>query len=108
MPFDKKYDDVFEFAIKDAVQEKESECIRMDKVLVSVNLITTMMDHIYNADIIVADLSGLRANVFYELGIAHSINTSNKTIMIANEDEEIPFDIRLYNVIKYNHIHMFS
>ena len=44
------------------------------------NILADIIPPIYNADIVLADLTGLNPNVMYELGIAHSLN--KKTIMI--------------------------
>ena len=52
------------------------------------------------ADVLIADLSEHNPNVFYELGIAHAL--TNKTIMISS-DEDIPFDLSPYRVIRYKH-----
>lgn len=56
---------------------------------------------IYNADVILADLSGLNPNVMYELGIAHSLN--KKTIVITRDDlETLPFDLKQYRAKDYS------
>ena len=57
------------------------------------------MDGIIDADIIIADLTSKNPNVFYELGIAHSIG--NKTVMTCQKEEKLPFDIANYRVIFY-------
>lgn len=55
---------------------------------------------IYSADVIIADLTGLNANVFYELGLAHAMN---KNVVIITQDiEELPFDIRPYRANQYS------
>lgn len=48
----------------------------------------------------IADLTGRNPNVFYELGIAHAV--SNKTIMTAQQIEDVPFDLQSYRVILYD------
>lgn len=46
------------------------------------NILSDIIAPIYEADIILADLTGLNPNVMYELGIAHTLN--KKTIIITN------------------------
>jgi hypothetical protein len=58
-----------------------------------------IVEGIVNADIVIADLTNRNANVFYELGIAHA--AGNKTIMVAQKMEDVPFDIANYRVILY-------
>ena len=102
MPFDEKFDDVFEFAIQPAANAKGYNCVRMDQIAGPLNLIHEMIHNIYTADVVIADLTGKNANVFYELGLAHSVPVPNKTIMITEENEKIPFDIGAFQVLKYN------
>jgi hypothetical protein len=60
-----------------------------------------IIEGILDSDIVIADLTTRNANVFYELGIAHS--TSNKTIMTSQSLDDVPFDIANYRVIIYEH-----
>lgn len=38
------------------------------------NILQDIVEGIYQADIVIADLTGLNPNVFYELGLAHAMN----------------------------------
>lgn len=49
---------------------------------------------------IIADLTGLNANVFYELGLAHAMN--KKVIIITQDIGELPFDIKSYRANEYS------
>lgn len=52
-------------------------------------------------DLVVADLTDLNPNVFYELGVRHALRGLG-TIMIMDEEQTaIPFDIHAYRVIKF-------
>lgn len=65
------------------------------------NILADIIPPIYNADIILADLTGLNANVMYELGIAHSLN--KKTIVITRDDVgNLPFDLKQYRARGYS------
>ena len=55
---------------------------------------------IRDADLIVADISGGNANVFYELAIAHGYDIP--TVHIQNSGNKIPFDIQDMSVIDYD------
>jgi hypothetical protein len=49
---------------------------------------------------VIADLTGGNPNVFYELGVAHAMG--DKTIMIAQDVDRLPFDLRNYRVLPYS------
>lgn len=54
---------------------------------------------IETADLIVADLTGRNANVFYELGIAH--RGRRPSILLAQSSGDIPFDLGAYRALIY-------
>ena len=64
------------------------------------NIIQDIIEGIYQADVIIADLTGLNANVFYELGLAHAMN--KKVIIITQDLSELPFDIKSYRANEYS------
>ena len=65
------------------------------------NILQDIIQPIYEADMIIADLTGLNANVMYELGLAHSFN--KKTIIITKDDiATLPFDLKQYRVKDYD------
>ena len=65
------------------------------------NILADIIQPIYDADVVIADLTGLNANVMYELGIAHSFN--KKTIIITRDDmSSLPFDLKQYRTKGYS------
>ena len=64
------------------------------------NIMKDIIQPIYDADVILANLTGLNANVMYELGIAHALD--KKTIMITQDDiNSLPFDLKQYRTQHY-------
>jgi len=53
------------------------------------------------ADFVIADLTGQNCNVFYELGVRHALR--NNAILIAQDIEDIPFDLRGQRAIPYRY-----
>jgi len=49
--------------------------------------------------LIIADLTGRNPNVFYEVGIAHTLG--KEVIMITQNEEDVPFDLRHLKYILY-------
>ena len=64
------------------------------------NILKDVIDGIDKADVVVADLTDLNANVFYELGIAHAMQKD--VVMITQDRESVPFDLRSYRVLEYD------
>jgi hypothetical protein len=54
---------------------------------------------IYNSKFVIADCTKKNANVFYELGIAHTLG--KPAIMIAQNKDDIPFDVQGKRYIIY-------
>lgn len=77
------------------------KCWRVDEIARPGSITKDIVEGILDADVIIADLTDRNANVFYELGIAHA--TGNKTIMTAQSEKDVPFDIASYRVIYYDH-----
>lgn len=64
------------------------------------NILADIIQPIFEADIIIADLTKLNANVMYELGVAHALN--KKTIVITRDNlENLPFDLKQYRAKNY-------
>lgn len=100
MSFDQKYDNVFERSIRPAFEDSGYICKRADRSLGTENIPRRVIQDIIDADIVLADLSENSPNVFYELGVSHSVG--NKTLIIISDDAEIPFDIASYRTRKYS------
>ncbi len=79
--------DIYERMIKETVEDAglELQCIRADEVSKPGAIIKDIMKRLYEADVVIADLSGLNANVCYELGVRHALKGG--TIMIVDDGE---------------------
>jgi len=101
MPFSDEHNlnRFFYDTLKPYLEKSNYICERAD-ISEGHNLDRRIIDGIYSADIIIADLTGQNCNVFYELGISHTIY--KKTLMISQSLDSIPFDVNTYDVLKYN------
>jgi hypothetical protein len=103
----KDSDDAFDLIIQPAISEFSVEiggfpfeCLRADKVCEANNIVKDIARRLNDADVVIADLTGQNANVFYELGVRHAL--IGRTIMIARSLRDVPFDLRNYRVIAYD------
>ncbi|MCG9563531.1 nucleoside 2-deoxyribosyltransferase [Vibrio chagasii] len=100
MPFTESLNDVYEFLIKGALVEAGYQVKRADDIKSQSNILEDIVKGIIESDLIVADLTDSNANVYYELGIAHALQ--KKVVLITQEIDELPFDLKSYRVIGYS------
>lgn len=65
------------------------------------NIRTEMFQRLLTADLVIADLSIHNANVFYELGIRHSLR-EKRTFMIKSAGDSYPFDLQTDRYFTYD------
>jgi len=93
--------------IKPAFDRVGIRCFRAIDVNRTGSIDKLMYYWIYNADFVVADLSTMNANVFYELGVRHAQRKSTTLLMVEDkvfEDKRLPFD--LSHMITYGYTHL--
>jgi TIR domain-containing protein len=76
-------------------------CERGDDVFGSNVVMDDIRSSIQAADIVVADLTGKNANVFYEVGIAHTVG--KPVLLMAQSIDDVPFDLRHRRVLLYEY-----
>jgi hypothetical protein len=85
-------DENYRSVIKPSVEAEGLLCRRADEIVSNRAIMQDIWRSICEARIVVADLTGRNANVFYELGIAHTVG--KETILLAQHDEQrFPFDV---------------
>jgi hypothetical protein len=107
MPFAREFDDVY-FAIKRSVEEAvagtQLNCFRLDESRVAGRITQRLMEELGAASLCVADLTGLRPNVMWEVGYAMALG--KPTIIVTQDNEELPFDIHDMHSICYDRGHL--
>jgi acyl carrier protein phosphodiesterase len=93
---------VYEDFIKPVVESKFNlDCVRGDDMFGSNAIMDDVFTAIRDAKIVIADLTGRNANVFYEVGIAHAI--SKPVLLVSQSLDDIPFDLRHRRVQIYEY-----
>lgn len=92
MPLDEKFNDIYKFGIKEAAKEEGAYAERVDEQIFLEGILDRIFNQINKADIIVADMTGRNANVFYEVGYAHALG---KIVLLLTQNvDDIPFDLK--------------
>ena len=98
MPFNAAFDNVYE-SIKKAASGLGMKCYRADDIWEDDTIIQDVFSLINNSRIVVCDCTSKNPNVFYEIGIAHTLGRD--VILIAQSDNDIPADLRHLKYAKY-------
>jgi hypothetical protein len=99
MPFAENFDDIYRDALKPTIESLFPRCMRADDVFHNKPIVEVIWQQINRAAVVVADLTGRNPNVFYEVGIAHTIG--KEVVLLSQAMEDVPFDLRHLNVIQY-------
>jgi hypothetical protein len=74
--------------------------VRADKIAQPGMIDAQIIRNLIEADLVIADLSALNPNAFYEIGIRHMIQ--KPIIHMQLIDDKIPFDVSLYRATKFS------
>jgi hypothetical protein len=91
MPFDPSFVRLYEEHIKPTLVKMGFRVIIAKDFFTSTPIINDIWRSINEASLIVADITGKNSNVFYELGIAHTVG--KKSIILNQGKEPAPFDM---------------
>ena len=100
MPFNEEMNSIYINHIKQLGQQLELNILRADDIFTPKPFMQKVWDGICAAQLIVADCTQQNPNVFYEIGIAHTVG--KKVVLITRSEEDIPSDIKHFDFILYN------
>lgn len=100
MPFGDWYDRYYKEIYIPATKEAGFEPVRADGLFSSGAVMEQIWEQIRKSKVLLADLTGKNANVFYELGLAHA--DSKPVVLVTGNLEDVPFDLRHLRVVVYD------
>lgn len=98
MPFGAGFAPVWT-ALKEAATTGGWVCQRADDIWEDSVLVNDVVALIARSKVVVCDLTGRNANVFYEAGIAHTLG--REVVLITQSPDDVPFDLHHHRYIKY-------
>ncbi|MBF0463862.1 MAG: response regulator [Nitrospirae bacterium] len=91
MPYDDKFNDVYELGIRGAVTELGFTCMKANEMQYNGGIIQKVYESINTAHLIIADMTDEDPNVFYEVGYAHAMGKD--VILITQNADKIPTNL---------------
>ena len=96
-------DKSYRILIKPAVEAAGATCVRADEIVHAEVIDVPMYEQLLDADLVVADLSTLNANAFFELGVRYALRP-RATVAIAESGFKNPFDTNHIATLPYEHL----
>ena len=96
----KRSDDLLEHIITPVMEEFSYQVIRADKLPNPGKITEQIIEQLMTADLVIADLTGNNANVFYELGVRHT--TDKPVIQLIQKGGTVPFDVKVIRTLEYD------
>ena len=100
MPFAQELEKVFDDIILRIADDLHVTCARADSLYTANAIIQDVWDCLCAARLVVADCTGRNPNVFYELGIAHTLG--KRVILLTQSRADVPFDVQHIRYIEYD------
>jgi hypothetical protein len=97
----RQYMGVYQSILKPAAESAGYVVSRADTKQMPGNITADVINDLATADMVIADLTGGNANVFFELGIRHVLRKSG-TVHVVDRSSKIPFDVQQYRVVEYS------
>jgi hypothetical protein len=100
MPFTPTFDTEYEKVIRPAVEAAGIVPVRADEIYSRPQVMQDIWKALRASRIVIAELTGKNTNVFYEVGLAHTLG--KPVIIITRNEEDVPFDLKALRYRYYN------
>ena len=100
IPFDSLFRQYYEKIYMPAITECDLDAVRADEIFTTGAFMRQVVQGIVSSTIVLADLTGRNANVFYEVGLAHAYR--KPVVMLTQNPGDVPADLQGLRWIEYH------
>ncbi|WP_449450903.1 hypothetical protein [Streptococcus suis] len=93
-------DKVLTYLIEPVCSELNIQVIRVDRETTNGDINVSILNHLKNDDLVIADLTGYNANAFYEFGYRQALGLP--VVPIIKHDQRLPFDVISKRTVFYD------
>ncbi|MEI4338111.1 hypothetical protein V9Z57_01535 [Streptococcus suis] len=93
-------DKVLTYLIEPVCSELNIQVIRVDRETTNGDINDSILNHLKNDDLVIADLTGYNANAFYEFGYRQALGLP--VVPIIKHDQRLPFDVISKRTVFYD------
>lgn len=93
-------DKLFKYIIKPVCDACDFDPIRVDRLNDANSITQTIIDHLENSELVIADITEHNPNVFYEMG--YRKRTEKPIIHLKSKGENLPFDVTTIRTFEYD------
>lgn len=102
MPMSVEYTNLYD-TLSMYLEREGYKCVRDDNnLLASVPIINLILNGIASSQYIIVDISEPNANVFYELGITHTVKDVEHVFIVKEKQAKTPFDVHHLQYVEYD------
>jgi len=96
----RRSDDLLEHIISPVMDVFGFKVIRADRLHDPGKITEQIIEQLHTADLVIADLTANNANVFYELGVRHTVG--KPTVQLIQKGGIVPFDVKVIRTLEYD------
>jgi len=100
--FTEPFDRIWDTVIRKAAEDEGFSPIRIDEVAGPNPILADIKRHVSEAAVVIAEITPLNANVFYEVGYADALK--KPLILLAQKGTKLPFDVQGYRTVFYDDV----
>ncbi|MGW2519814.1 hypothetical protein ACWC09_22915 [Streptomyces sp. NPDC001617] len=100
-PEHKHFRSLRDLVIEPVIKNLGLTVTRADDIAKGGAIVAGIIHHLATADLVIADLTDLNPNVFYEIGVRHALRGKGTVMIVDTSRTETPFDLKPYRMIEF-------